>query len=410
MTQLRWPSQARVETWINTGTEVSAYYDPLLAKIIVRAPDRDAALSLLRGALEQTQVSGFETNLGWLRQIVDSEMFARAELSTQALASVPYISRAVRVLTGGLATTVQDYPGRLGLWHVGVPPSGPMDSLAFRLGNRLLENEETAAGLEITAVGPTLAFDLATTVCLVGADCGAVLDDAPVQLYRATTVAPGQTLRFAKLRGPGIRAYLLFKGGLRVPKYLDSRATFTLGRFGGNAGRNLAAGDVLHLQETSSTRTGPGLPDNLHPRLTHEWRLRVLSGPHGAPDFFTAADIEAVLEVAWKVHHNSNRTGVRLLGPKPRWARRDGGEAGLHPSNIHDNAYAVGALDFTGDMPIILGPTALRWAGLSVRSSSSRPICGRWVSWRRAIPCNLQPSTMQPRLSPRANRMSLSRR
>ncbi|HTI03557.1 MAG TPA: carboxyltransferase domain-containing protein, partial [Acidisoma sp.] len=32
------------------------------------------------------------------------------------------------------------------------------------------------------------------------------------------------------------------------------------------------------------------------------------------------------------------------------------GEAGLHPSNIHDNAYAVGAIDFTGDMPIILGP------------------------------------------------------
>jgi urea carboxylase len=59
---------------------------------------------------------------------------------------------------------------------------------------------------------------------------------------------------------------------------------------------------------------------------------------------------------AWKVHYNSNRTGVRLTGPKPHWARRDGGEAGLHPSNIHDNAYAVGAVDFTGDMPIILGP------------------------------------------------------
>jgi urea carboxylase len=47
---------------------------------------------------------------------------------------------------------------------------------------------------------------------------------------------------------------------------------------------------------------------------------------------------------------------VRLIGPKPQWARPDGGEAGLHPSNIHDNAYAIGAIDFTGDMPIILGP------------------------------------------------------
>ena len=36
--------------------------------------------------------------------------------------------------------------------------------------------------------------------------------------------------------------------------------------------------------------------------------------------------------------------------------KNDGGEAGLHPSNIHDNAYAIGAVDFTGDMPVILGP------------------------------------------------------
>jgi len=56
------------------------------------------------------------------------------------------------------------------------------------------------------------------------------------------------------------------------------------------------------------------------------------------------------------VHYNSSRTGVRLIGPKPQWARSDGGEAGLHPSNIHDNAYAIGAVDFTGDMPVILGP------------------------------------------------------
>src|SRR5205823_12147747 len=59
---------------------------------------------------------------------------------------------------------------------------------------------------------------------------------------------------------------------------------------------------------------------------------------------------------SWKVHYNSDRTGVRLIGPRPKWARKDGGEAGLHPSNIHDNAYAIGAMDFTGDMPVLLGP------------------------------------------------------
>jgi len=79
-------------------------------------------------------------------------------------------------------------------------------------------------------------------------------------------------------------------------------------------------------------------------------------GPHGAPDFFTKNDIDTFFANEFEIHFNSSRTGIRLIGPKPEWARQDGGEAGLHPSNIHDNAYAIGAIDFTGDMPIILGP------------------------------------------------------
>jgi urea carboxylase len=87
-----------------------------------------------------------------------------------------------------------------------------------------------------------------------------------------------------------------------------------------------------------------------------DWEIGVTEGPHAAPEFFTRADIEALYASAYTVHHNSARTGVRLTGPRPRWAREDGGEAGLHPSNIHDVPYAVGAIDFTGDTPIILGP------------------------------------------------------
>ncbi|WP_313494282.1 carboxyltransferase domain-containing protein, partial [Achromobacter animicus] len=56
----------------------------------------------------------------------------------------------------------------------------------------------------------------------------------------------------------------------------------------------------------------------------------------------------------WEVHYNSNRLGVRLIGPKPTWARENGGEAGLHPSNIHDCEYAIGSINFTGDSPVIL--------------------------------------------------------
>jgi len=150
-----------------------------------------------------------------------------------------------------------------------------------------------------------------------------------------------------------MRGYLLFAGGLDIAPYLGSRATFELGQFGGHAARRLVAGDVLHLSDEPAKAA---LPATALPALPGAWTLRVLYGPHGAPDFFTAEDIDMIVAAEWQVHYNSNRTGVRLIGPKPNWARKDGGEAGLHPSNIHDNPYAIGAVDFTGDMPIILGP------------------------------------------------------
>jgi urea carboxylase len=355
LTEVHFPDDARIDTWVDDGAEVSAYYDPLLAKVIVSAPDRPTAVKRLQRALAETRLCGLETNLGWLGEVAASEAFVSGHVSTRALADVVYHPRTITVLSGGPTTTVQDLPGRLGYWDVGVPPSGPMDSFAFRLGNRLLGNGEGAAGLEFAASGPVLQINTDCTLCLAGADFDAHLDDAPAPPYQPFTARAGQTLKIGRVSGPGLRGYLLVGGGVEVPAYLGSRSTFTLGGFGGHAGRALTAGDVLHLPE-GTPRQAPAPALDWRPELTQTWRLRVLPGPHGAPDFFTPDDIAMIGGAAWKVHYNSNRTGVRLIGPKPEWARRDGGEAGLHPSNIHDNAYAIGAVDFTGDMPIILGP------------------------------------------------------
>ncbi|WP_375403927.1 urea carboxylase [uncultured Sphingomonas sp.] len=357
LTGVSFPDDARVDGWIAAGTEVSAWYDPLLAKLIVTADTREAAVAAMQGALDRTEISGIETNLRWLRAVVRSPAFVSGRVSTRALAEVEYRPASIRVLAGGAFTTVQDHPGRLGLWDVGVPPSGPMDALAFRLGNRLLGNDEGEVGLEITAAGPTLRFDAVARVCLAGADFGATLDGVSVRPYEAIEVAPGQVLKVGRVTGGGLRGYLLIAGGLDVPAYLGSRSAFTLGEFGGHAGRAVMTGDTLHLGVVPPPPAARAvLSPAARPVVTREWTLDVLYGPHGAPDFFTDGDVEMLRATVWKVHYNSNRTGVRLIGPKPRWARRDGGEAGLHPSNIHDNPYAIGAVDFTGDMPIILGP------------------------------------------------------
>jgi urea carboxylase len=348
LTDVQFEPNSRVETWVERGTEVTPFYDPLLAKVIVHGTNRSQSLAKMRAALEKTGFGGIETNLEYLRQVVTDPAFARGGVTTSFLNGFAFSPRTIEVLEGGTMTTVQDFPGRLGYWAVGVPPSGPMDSLSFRIGNRILGNPEGAPGLECTVTGPVLRFHCETTIVATGADFG-------VERWKPITMAAGSVLELGECRGPGARAYILFAGGLKVPEYLGSCSTFTLGKFGGHAGRALRTGDVLHVG--SGTPAGsPAAEQKPWPHMTDSWEVGVYYGPHGAPDFFTPEDIDTFFSTSWKVHYNSSRTGVRLIGPKPEWARHDGGEAGLHPSNIHDNAYAIGAIDFTGDMPVILGP------------------------------------------------------
>ncbi|WP_317933375.1 urea carboxylase [Halioxenophilus sp. WMMB6] len=345
----------RIDHWLESGIEIPPWFDPMLAKVIVHAANREQALTKLADTLAQTELYGSETNLGYLRALVADPQLHAGRVTTRYLNDFRYQPSRVDVLSGGTQTTIQDYPGRSGYWHVGVPPSGPFDSYSFRLANRLLGNPEAAAGLEITLQGPSLKFIGATTIVLTGAEIKAELDGQPLPAYQPVAVAAGQTLVLGRITGAGARAYLALAGGLHCPAYLDSRATFTLGQFGGHNGRALRAGDSLHFGQSAPVAATP-LADSLRPALSHTTELRVIYGPHGAPDFFTDDGIASFFASDWEVHYNSSRTGVRLIGPKPHWARADGGEAGLHPSNIHDNAYAFGTVDFTGDMPVILGP------------------------------------------------------
>ncbi|WP_454789214.1 5-oxoprolinase/urea amidolyase family protein [Mycolicibacterium lutetiense] len=261
----------------------------------------------------------------------------------------------LEVIRPGMATTIQDWPGRTGYWQIGVPPSGPMDDVSFRLANIAVGNPEGAPGLEATMGGPALRFDTDTWVCVTGAPAPLTVDGTRVAQWVPVLVAAGQVLDVGMVDGPGLRIYIAMAGGLQADEYLGSASTFTLGRFGGHEGRVLAVGDKLETGEAPAG-TGRRILFEEQPAIGHHWHIAVTVGPHSAPEFFTRNDIDTLLDHDYEVHFNSDRTGVRLIGPKPEWARPDGGEAGLHPSNIHDNAYSVGSLDFTGDTPILLGP------------------------------------------------------
>jgi urea carboxylase len=96
------------------------------------------------------------------------------------------------------------------------------------------------------------------------------------------------------------------------------------------------------------------LADDRLPCYGTHWEIGAIPGPYAAPDYFTDADQKMFFDQEWNVYYNSSRLGYRLEGPKPQFARDSGGEGGTHPSNVHDYPYAIGTVNFTGDMPIII--------------------------------------------------------
>ena len=361
LTEVRFPDNIRLDGWVDTGTVVSPHYDPMLAKVIVHGRDRADTLEKMQTALAETRLSGIATNLDYLRQILRDDNVIAGTVSTRYLETFAYTPLAFEIVEPGTYTTVQDYPGRAGYWDIGVPPSGPMDDVAFRISNRIVGNHDSAAGLEATLVGPTLTFHCDTVVALTGAACQAQLDGVPVPFWEPIPIKAGQTLSTGKVDS-GCRTYIAVRNGIDVPDYLGSKSTFVLGKFGGHGGRTLRKGDVLSICQPHLAGCPTPAPvaephpaeDGLIPDYPQQWEIKVLYGPHGAPDFFREDAIEEFFSADWQVHYNSNRLGIRLVGPKPSWTRTDGGEAGLHPSNVHDNEYAIGSINFTGDFPVIL--------------------------------------------------------
>ncbi|HGY5804212.1 TPA: biotin carboxylase N-terminal domain-containing protein, partial [Serratia marcescens] len=198
LTEVHFPADVRLDGWVATGSEVSAFYDPMIAKLIVHGADREQALEKLRVALAATRLHGIATNLDYLRQVIATPQFQRGEVWTRLLDDVGFQPHCLEVLQPGTYSSVQDYPGRLGYWDIGVPPSGPMDDFAFRLANSIVGNHPAAAGLEFTLQGPTLRFHCDATIALTGASCPADLDGEAVAYWRPIAVRAGQVLTLGR--------------------------------------------------------------------------------------------------------------------------------------------------------------------------------------------------------------------
>jgi len=75
--------KVRLDTGVQAGDEISPFYDPMIAKLIVWGEDRQQAVSRLQQALHQYQIAGVTTNLSFLRRVVAVDAFAKGQVSTQ---------------------------------------------------------------------------------------------------------------------------------------------------------------------------------------------------------------------------------------------------------------------------------------------------------------------------------------
>ncbi|WP_338751155.1 biotin-dependent carboxyltransferase family protein [Janibacter alittae] len=271
------------------------------------------------------------------------------------------MSAQVRVVSGGLSTTVQDL-GRTGRYAIGMPPSGAMDQFSFRVANLLVGNPEGAAALEATYIGPALEFTDDRVVAVTGGDAAVTLNGEPIPMWSSTTVRSGDVLAFGMITS-GARPYIAVSGGIAVPEYLGSRSTYTLIGLGGHEGRTLTEGDVLPLGEGRGGAVGTVVPEDLVPHFPSDVEVRAVVGLCSYR--LTQTAIESFLSTPWRITKDADRVGYRLRGGTLDFVEREQPfGAGSDPANVVDLGYPLGSIQVPGgDEPIVLLGDAVTGGG-----------------------------------------------
>ncbi len=241
---------------------------------------------------------------------------------------------ALRVVAPGLLTTVQDR-GRPHAIASGVTPGGAMDRFAHAAANLLVWNDQSAAALECTLIGPRLVAERDCVIAITGADLGPRVNGEEAPLWTSFAVATGDELSFAGRR-LGARAYIAVAGGIVADRWLGSMSTNLMVARGGVHGRALAAGDVVAAGEPpASPPTGRTLDAARRPAYA-EHTLRSVIGPQPRRGLFGPT---------FTVSPDSNRMGYRL----------DGERLEAVPEEILSFALVAGTVQIPADgRPILL--------------------------------------------------------
>ena len=256
----------------------------------------------------------------------------------------------IEILSPGLQTTVQDL-GRFGFGRYGVAPSGALDSFAHRIGNLLVGDPENQACLETTLMGLRIKALTDVLIAVTGANLQPRVDKRPLEMWCSHVLKQGEVLSFM---GPssGCRSYIALGGGIEVPPVMGSKSTSLPSGFGGFEGKALAAGAILFCEspQTKLTAAQRKLEPRWIPTYPSKWVVRVVWGPQD--DDFTAQVRQTFLNSSFEVSSESDRTGIRLIGPLIH-RKADVPESIISEGQISGNIQVPG----DGKPIIILGET-----------------------------------------------------
>jgi biotin-dependent carboxylase-like uncharacterized protein len=249
-----------------------------------------------------------------------------------------YISFVLEVLACPVPASIQDL-GRPGYRHLGVPLSGALDTVSFRLANALVGNPPSAAALEMRLAGPRLRASTAVRVALAHAEATIETADGarkPLPAWQSVTLAAGDILKIGAVHGGA--GYLAVAGGFDVPQVLGSRSTYA------------RAGIGSLLREGMSLSVGSTNPNVIElavlpaPSFENEGSIRIIPGPQR--EAFTGAAFASLIGSTYTVTNEADRMGLRLAGPAL---------AHVAGADIVSDAVTPGAIQVPGDgRPIVL--------------------------------------------------------
>lgn len=260
----------------------------------------------------------------------------------------------IEIIEPGFWTTVQDM-GRVGQYHLGVPPSGAADKYSFTLGNLLVGNPVDFAGLEMTLIGGKMLFQKEHIIALTGAPMEAYLNNQPAPFWEAFQVREGDILRIKECK-VGVKSYLCISGGINVPDVLGSKSTHVLSHIGGFKGRALAAYDRIVANEQlpgASKQVGKKIPAAYIPAFSSFQEIRATMGLSG----YLVSDegLKNFLNSEWTVSYESNRVAYRYTGANVSFIEEPPPfGAGNSFSSVVDFAYPIGSIMFPNEKELIV--------------------------------------------------------